>query len=718
MIRALALCLLGIALAAFVFADNPVTPSVPIPAATFWNEANVFVSPDDNSRDSDRALDQGGERCETATPILSIPYCDRGTTAGFNNDYIPPCNDASQAPDVVYRYVPPQTQVVSISLCGSSFNTVLHIWRGCPGQGGVLICCNDNFCGLQSCCTGITLLTGQPHFIIVDGAGVEAGSYSLHIEFGQQCPQPCPDSCIVQCPPNSIPEGEPCPNIPDNFNGGCNVPNPMFSPIQCGQTICGTATVTAGAGRDTDWYLFNLSFRDSIIWCVRAEFNAEVMIQQPGPGGCADRDTIARAVGLPCSLTCVSACLEPGQYALYIAPVGPPIPCSDYVANLQCLPCTTPGDTCPYRSEDVEPNNNLCANQNPTISCPDTLCGNLSGTDGDYYEFRIPTGACGRVIIDVFGDDTPGWFPFGMGLDPGICLYTANCGATIACDDNSGAGEDPRLVSPCLPSGLYELRVGSQAGTSGPYILALSCQTCQCPESCHVVCNGEPEGEPCPNFPDNFNSGCNSAVPSFRIISCPTTICGTAFAMDGVRDTDWYRVRIMEPDTIWWCVTAEFAVDVAMFAAGPGMNACIDLDTLDCARGDSCETVCVGACVQPGVYFFYVAPTFLGGVFCRDYRATLLCTICGPNVCEAPDSVVIHYPTVANNNIHLYWPPVPGADEYRIYRADVPDAPPAPITYLATTTDTFFVDTGVIGTAAIKNFYQVVAHCPAPGCGP
>ena len=851
MTRTFALCFMGIALAAIVFADTPVT----IPDA-----------PWDDGRNESRSLDQGGERCESATVITSLPYCDTGTTVGYINDYVPPCADNSQAPDVVYRYTPTQTEVVSFSLCGSSYNTVLHIWRGCPTGGGVLFCCNDDFCGMQSCCPGLTLGAGFTYFIIVDGAGQAAGDYILNVIPGQGCPsQDCgpPDSCVVQCPTNGIPEGEPCPNFPDNFNGGCNSPNPMFSPIQCGQTICGRSVVTAGAGRDNDWYQLNLTFRDSIIWCVEAEFPVEIMIERPGPNGCADRDTIARAVGLPCSLVCISACLDPGQYSLVVSPFTTiPFPCADYVANLQCLPCAVQ-DTCPYPNEDIEPNN-LCADQNPTLSCPDTVCGTISPQgDGDYYEFRIPTGNCGIVTIDVFGNDTPGWWPFGQGMNPTVCQYQVNSSTLILCDNDGGVGNDAHLVSPCLPAGLYELRVGdNNSNTTGPYVLKLACEPCECPpdtcpypdldfdpandncgtqnpfvtcddttcgliappndhdwyliqlnqtpcgrividvfaddtpgwwpfdqgldprvwlvsancstmialdenggvgndarlispclppglyhilveggdpfapsvgpyifavdcqpcpcpgDSCHVVCDATPEGEPCPNVPDNFNAGCHSTPPSFRNIECPTTICGTAFAQNGVRDEDWYRVRVFDPDTIWWCVEAEFPVEIAMFAAGPGLNPCLDHDTLDCARGDSCEIVCVGACVEPGLYFFYVAPLAFDSIVCRDYRASLLCTICGPQHCDAPDSVVIHYPTIANDDIHLYWPPVPAADEYRIYRSDNSELPPSPLTYLATTTDTFFVDTGIIGAAAIKNFYTVVAHCPAPGCGP
>jgi hypothetical protein len=1227
------------------------------------------------------SLDQGGETCTSAAVIPSLPYCDTGSTAGRVNDYTPPCVTGSVAPDVVYRYTPTTTQIISASTCGSSFNTVLHIWRGCP-PSGTLICCNDDAaaCAPQSCCTGLTLAPGQTYFFIVDGAGNASGNYSFQVVAGQTCPAPCdtcrypnrdwepgnntcvnndifvncnytlcgeinpatdldwytfrisgsqclifridvygndtpgyfpfgrgldpkvflyavdcatmlanddnsgvgndaqlvsnclqpgvyrvlvqgvggtlgpyvlslscqqctcpvdscdyrdhdfepsnnnclntlaplscPDTicaeispqddvdfyafqiaapscqmvtidvfgndtpgwypfglglnpivyligsdcatilafddnggtgndsrlvsaclppgtyhirvegagaaapstgpyilalacqpcqcpCDVVCPANGIPEGEPCPNFPDNYNGGCNSTPPIFGNIFCGQTICGTSYATS-AYRDTDWWQLQLIERDTIWWCVTAEFPVEIAIMQPGILGCADRDTIAYGTALTCSTVCIGACLNPGYYALYVAPLaGNIVPCSDYVARLNCTICTTP-DICPYRDGDLEPNG-ICTANNPTISCPDTVCGEINpANDGDYYQIRIPSGTCQIVTIDVFGNDTPGWWPFGQGLNPHVCMYDAactmvvgcdydggvgndahfvspclpaglysirvgddingtsgpyilalacepcpcspdtcpypdrdfelinntcetfnpqlqcgdtlcgeisfmgdvdwylfnmnvapcgivtidifgndtpgwfpfggglnpivwlvslDCSTVIAMDDNGGTGTDSRLVSPCIPPGLYHIRVegtGTVAPTVGPYILATACTPCECPQDtcpypdldfepnnectsaqvvldcnsiscgeirpqgdddwyivqlpdnnqcyqillnvygngtpgwypfgrglnpsvwlfendcitelggdddggiggdswflsaclqsgtyrilvqtggdglssgpyilavacticpcpCQVPCPawGIPEGEPCPNIPDHFNGGCNSVPPSFSQINCNTTICGTASSGEITGpDTDWYLLTTREPDTIWWCVTAEFPVEIAIFAAGPAADPCRWLDTLDCGRAETCSTVCVGACVQPGTYLLYVTPLVPGVMPCKNYVATLNCTICSPPVVEAPDSVVI-YP-FPMPDINLYWPPVPGATNYYIYRDTIPSVSIVPANFQAATPDTFYIDSGISATPAYKYFYTVTTH-RRQGCTP
>ena len=68
----------------------------------------------------------GGDTFATATVIPSLPYTDSGTTVGFANDYDPPCAHAG-ASDVVYRYAPAVNTCVTISLCGSGFDSISRL---------------------------------------------------------------------------------------------------------------------------------------------------------------------------------------------------------------------------------------------------------------------------------------------------------------------------------------------------------------------------------------------------------------------------------------------------------------------------------------------------------------------------------------------------------------------------------------------------------------
>ncbi|MDY7107988.1 MAG: M12 family metallo-peptidase [Planctomycetota bacterium] len=52
--------------------------------------------------------------------------------------------------DIWFRFNPLQEAEVTISLCGSLFDTTLAVYAGCPDGPGEVIACNDDFCGEQS----------------------------------------------------------------------------------------------------------------------------------------------------------------------------------------------------------------------------------------------------------------------------------------------------------------------------------------------------------------------------------------------------------------------------------------------------------------------------------------------------------------------------------------------------------------------------------------
>jgi hypothetical protein len=63
----------------------------------------------------------GGEDVSTHIPISDLPYSASGSTVGFLDDYNETCpSGGTGAPDVVYGYRPVYSQMVEVSLCGSS----------------------------------------------------------------------------------------------------------------------------------------------------------------------------------------------------------------------------------------------------------------------------------------------------------------------------------------------------------------------------------------------------------------------------------------------------------------------------------------------------------------------------------------------------------------------------------------------------------------------
>ncbi|HEY3295415.1 MAG TPA: T9SS type A sorting domain-containing protein [bacterium] len=145
--------------------------------------------------------------------------------------------------------------------------------------------------------------------------------------------------CTVECPAGARPEGEPCLNLCDHYNGGCFSTPPAFMPIACNDVICGSA-FSWFLIRDTDWYELTVSERDTVTFTVTAEFDVLAMILGPGANGCEDRVAYtAPAVAQECHPLTVSAVLDRGTYWLYVAPAHFQwMGCRTYVASVNCSP--------------------------------------------------------------------------------------------------------------------------------------------------------------------------------------------------------------------------------------------------------------------------------------------------------------------------------------------------------------------------------------------
>ena len=412
-----------------------------------------------------------------------------------------------------------------------------------------------------------------------------------------------PCSLCVECPltGTSRPEGEPCPNFNDQYNAGCHSTPPTATHIQCGDTICGSATYYDLP--DHDFYEISITTRDTVTWCVEAEFPVAAAIMTPN-SICSSMIIHAQGNAPACVPLCLSICLDPGTYWLYVRPTASfgfmnPIHCLPYVASVHCAPCPT-GQTCTYADLDFDPANNSCSFSNIQLSCNDTICGEIiqgATPDQDWYTFEIPFGTpCVRVTANVYGNDTPGYYPFSQGLDPAIAIYEADCTTLVGQDNNSGVGNDALLTTACLTSGWYHIRVGGFQGTVGPYVLSLSCSPCACPPPCNYQNRDiEPANNTCPTAPAEF--------------ICGDTLCGE-IRQGPSPDIDWYLFFVFGPNC------QRLTLDV--FGNGtPGYygylagldpivelwdGACTTQLALDDNSGLANDSRLISACLQPGTY--------------------------------------------------------------------------------------------------------------------
>jgi hypothetical protein len=133
----------------------------------------------------------------------------------------------------------------------------------------------------------------------------------------------------VECPPDATLENEPnCglndAGVPDDYvNGGCNFPEPRFTQIEVGQTICGTTAVdTITGARDTDWYELVLTEETDVAWVVTAEYRTLIgIVDNGGVPDCAEASCfLTYGEWGDCWPAGVGAVLPPGTWWLYVAP--------------------------------------------------------------------------------------------------------------------------------------------------------------------------------------------------------------------------------------------------------------------------------------------------------------------------------------------------------------------------------------------------------------
>jgi hypothetical protein len=144
-------------------------------------------------------------------------------------------------PNIWYCYTASHSGDVTVSLCGSMYDTKLAIYNGCEcyPSAGDLIECNDDYCYNQSQVT-FAATAGQQYLIEVGGYQSEAGNGFITITGeGQECP-PSNDDCASAKPIGVVA------NMP--FDTTCATPD--------GLGLCMTSP--------NIWYLFTSPCTDDV----------------------------------------------------------------------------------------------------------------------------------------------------------------------------------------------------------------------------------------------------------------------------------------------------------------------------------------------------------------------------------------------------------------------------------------------------------------------
>lgn len=248
----------------------------------------------------------------------------------------------------------------------------------------------------------------------------------------------------------------------------------------------------------------------------------------------------------------------------------------------------------------------------PEIACGDVVCGTVQAVGGlrdtDWYQFTITSQQIVTLSLrsEVFCD-----LLLLSDANPGDFVFDCSSRFILRGARDFFCSPDGAVIRHVLQPGTYVAFVGAfqfdgipcggLAGNS--YILRISCEA-----PCELTCppDAVSELETCGA---GTNNGCATATNQFfEPISCGETKCGTLFAQNGTRDSDWYRFYLNEPRDISATLQAELPTSFVIFQEAPDCGASL----LEFARGvaDDCVMTTIGpVTLQPGSYLLVLTPS-------------------------------------------------------------------------------------------------------------
>jgi hypothetical protein len=341
----------------------------------------------------DTALAPPNGICDDAL-LLGVPDSVAGDLqyAPILSDLVEDCGLPNEGPSLWYS-VFGNGKRLTVSLCdvATTFDAQLHVFcaEGCATANFDCVAANDNAlsgqCGLDpevSWCSA----PGQEYLILVTGKNGAEGAFNLTVETeSTDCPFPvdCSGNCFINCPQDSIDEGEPfCENeYVDTFNGGCGSSPPVFGQLSNGDVVCGnsgTFVKSMALSRDVDWYEFTLDEEADVTWRLRATYLVETFILTPGCGSIA---AFAIDRGGPCQQMEINVRLDPGTYTILIEPqFFSGVPCDTFtkwLGELSWTPTENNGACCLDIDTCVETTSTQCAAMGGGFAAPGILCGQV-----------------------------------------------------------------------------------------------------------------------------------------------------------------------------------------------------------------------------------------------------------------------------------------------------------------------------------------------------
>ncbi len=293
------------------------------------------------------------------------------------------------------------------------------------------------------------------------------------------------------------------------------------------------------------------------------------------------------------------------------------------------------GEVCPC---PVVGDNDVCETAAGIPSLPYNATGNTCDFNDDYDE-ECPSASNSPDVVYVYTHGADMCVDItlcnGSDYDTKLYVYENECQEPddgvppYACNDDACPGYVSEILGLALTGGnTYYIVIDGYSSYCGNYVLDVT----ECAMECVVECppGATMESEPCGS---DMNGGCNMepGTQTWEPIGCGETVCGTIWASDGTRDTDWYEVVMTSPGTMTWTCEAEFDVVIGYIAGCPdGIPDCSCVTGLNPYITGGCnEVISVEyEATVPGTYWFFVSHQDYYDLPCgyeNDYVVTLNC---------------------------------------------------------------------------------------------
>ncbi|MEC8559198.1 MAG: hypothetical protein VXY94_03895 [Planctomycetota bacterium] len=250
-----------------------------------------------------------------ATASAVHAQCNPGATGPCNEPHADPGCVVTECCDAVCAADPLCCDFEWDSLCLDAVDAFCD-GLSCPGSQPCTIRSDVPGCSDQACCR-ITC-DHDWHCCYVDW-----DQYCIDLSL-DLCDRP---ACILEAPPDAVLEEEPC---NERLNDGCNLLEPTFAELACGDRILGTTTT--GAPRDTDWYRVDLPGTTLLRVSIESEFPAQVVVLDGPCAGPIQVRSILESV-LCTGPAEVELEVPAGQWSIVVAPGR------EELALRQGLPC-------------------------------------------------------------------------------------------------------------------------------------------------------------------------------------------------------------------------------------------------------------------------------------------------------------------------------------------------------------------------------------------